>query len=701
MIAIKFLTEFDGKALAKGEKGLKSFATMAKKVAGTLGVALSAAALVNYSKTAVKAFAADEKAAKSLGQTLKNTGNLVAGKGANSFIDQLQRATGVADDQLRPALQSLLNSTGDYATSTKALNLALDISAGTTKDVGTVSNALAKAYAGNTTALSKLGTGLSKATLKTGDMAAITETLQRLFTGQAGIAAETYAGKMERLQIASSEASETIGGALAQSFVILAGTDEIGNATKQIDDLASSIANLTVGLADWFAVNNKAFAKSIAETFGGAGGDLSGFGDSFLGRIMKRGQGIRAAVPLGTAPTYNQLQAQKNLDKIEKDRAAREKKAAADAKKSAAAKIAADKKAAADKKTLSKGNALFDLEQIGIAAALKMSIDRDTRLRLELLQAIQLGDADLVLAKMKELAEWQKNSDIAKLSGVKTISEAQLSSLNTTLLAELSAIDALKIKDAEKDVLRNEAWKRYNDAIKYAGGLAALSTYSQKLQDQELLIQRLASIRSISEAQTAADNIKQAALEKYLATLARVTIPGGGRNPGGGPGGDPGGDPGGGDPGGGDPGGGDPITLFPKTKIPADFVETITKETGLAASSEALAEYVAGATARANAMADLMGIENKADEEAFANSALGKLAAQYAADTAVASARAYLNTGGGADARFDQRLAANYYITVNAGVVGSEETITNAVQDALNEISRRGYLTTYAGAIAS
>lgn len=656
MIAIKFLTEFDGKALAKGEKGLKSFATMAKKVAGTLGVALSAAALVNYSKNAVKAFAADEKAAKSLGQTLKNTGNLVAGKGANSFIDQLQRATGVADDELRPALQSLLNSTGDYATSTKALNLALDISAGTTKDVGTVSNALAKAYAGNTTALAKLGTGLSKATLKTGDMAAITETLQRLFTGQAGIAAETYAGKMERLRIATSEASETIGGALAQSFVILAGTSEIADATKQIDDLAEGIANLTVGLADWFAVNNKAFAKSIADTFGGLGGDLSGFEDSFIIKLAKRGQGLRAAVPLGTAPTYNQLQAQKNLDKIEKDRVAREKKAAADAKKSAAAKIAADKKAAADKKTLSKGSALFDLEQIGIAAALKMSIDKDTRLRLELLQAIQLGDADLVLAKMKELAEWQKNSDMAKLSGVKTISEAQLSALNTTLLAELSAIDALKIKDAEKDVLRDEAFKRYNDAIKYAGGLAALSTYSQKLQDQELLIQRLASIRDISAAQTAADNIKQAALEKYLATLAKVsgtTISG--------------------------------TTKAPVIELPGAGVG------GRGASAGQ------GSTFGISPLDDFITMVEAETERGIRRRA-GVGSTNYVAlPPGFSSVDEYNKESSGNRGG----MAGTVVVNVNAGVVGSEETITQAVQDALNEISRRGYLTTYAGAIAS
>jgi hypothetical protein len=650
-IAIKFLTEFDGKALAKGENSLKSFANKAKKFAAVFGVAFSARALVNYSKNTVKAFAADEKAAKSLGQTLKNTGNLIAGKNANSLVDQIQRATGVADDELRPALQTLLNSTGDYATSTKALNLALDISAGTTKDVASVSVALAKAYAGNTTSLSKLGTGLSKATIKAGDMVEITETLQRLFSGQAGIAAETFAGKLARLQIAADEAGETIGGALAQSFVILAGTSEIATATKQIDELAAGIANLTVGLADWFAVNNKAFAKSIADTFGFSG-DYSGLENTWLGKIMKRGSTLRAAVPLGTAPTYNSLQAQKNLDKIEKARIAREKKAAADLKKAAAAKLAADKKAAANKKVLAKGNALFELDQIGIAAALKMSIDKDTRLRLELLQAIQLGDADLVLAKMKELAEWQKNSDIAKLSGVKTISEAQLSAINTSLLTELAGIDKLKIKESEKDILRNEAWARYNSAIKYAGGLAALSTYSQKLQDQELLIQRLASIRSISEAQTAADNIKQAALEKYLATLAKGGSGVTGTN---GTNGDKG------------------ITMIGKTPFVTGSVIdpklSLSTVADTAMATSLLPEYIS-ATEFFHSLTDLQ----KADLGGYSPG---------------------MNTGRGYGAG-----GGTIVINVTAGAIGGEDLITNAVQDALNEISRRGYLTTYAGAIA-
>jgi hypothetical protein len=46
------------------------------------------------------------------------------------------------------------------------------------------------------------------------------------------------------------------------------------------------------------------------------------------------------------------------------------------------------------------------------------------------------------------------------------------------------------------------------------------------------------------------------------------------------------------------------------------------------------------------------------------------------------------------------RNYTNNVINVTAGVIGDENIIVDAVQNALNEIARRGYTTTYAGAIA-
>ena len=335
----------------------------------------------------------------------------------------------------------------------------------------------------------------------------ILERIAKVSQGAALTAANSYSGSMDRLNVAAANASETIGKGLVQALSEASGAGNFEGAISDIDKLAKRTEDFIVYLG-----RELQLIAALPSLIDLATGNFDSFKD-FLKTYEKIQKLDNAMGPQQFGGIYG--------TKYEKEAAAAALKKLAADKRAAAAKIAADKKAAADKKTLAKGNAVFELEQIGLTAALKMSIDKETRLRLELLQAIQLGDADLVLAKMKELAEWQKNSDMAKLSRITTISEKQLSALNTTLLAELEAISKLKVSDEEKSRLQQEAWGRYNDAIKYAGGLAALSTYSQKLQDQELLIQRLASIQKVSEAQAAADAIRQAALDKYLATLGK------------------------------------------------------------------------------------------------------------------------------------------------------------------------------------
>ena len=126
-LLVSAVSTWNNSGIKQAEKSIGKFEKNLGKLARTLGLTFSAVAVVAFGKASVKAFLADDKAAKALGQTLKNTGNELAGKGANSFIDKLQRATGVSDGQLRPALTNLLNSTRDYKTSQQELNLALDI----------------------------------------------------------------------------------------------------------------------------------------------------------------------------------------------------------------------------------------------------------------------------------------------------------------------------------------------------------------------------------------------------------------------------------------------------------------------------------------------------------------------------------------------------------------------------------------------
>jgi hypothetical protein len=164
----------------------------------------------------VKAAIEDEKAQTQLALALENaTGATDAQiKATEASILQMSLATGVADDQLRPALGRLVRSTGDTTKAQELLALALDISASTGKPVEAVANGLARAYDGNTAALGKLEIGLDKTQLKTMSFEQAQEKLSELFGGAAAANADTYAGKIARVQIAFDEAKETLGTAL-------------------------------------------------------------------------------------------------------------------------------------------------------------------------------------------------------------------------------------------------------------------------------------------------------------------------------------------------------------------------------------------------------------------------------------------------------------------------------------------------------
>jgi hypothetical protein len=115
---------------------------------------------------------------------------------------------------LRPAFTRLVRSTQDVEEAQKLLNLALDLSAATGKPLETISNALGRAYDGNTTALGKLGLGLDADIIKSKDFDAIFQQLTGTFGNFAEKESETTAKQLERVKIALDEAKESIGAAL-------------------------------------------------------------------------------------------------------------------------------------------------------------------------------------------------------------------------------------------------------------------------------------------------------------------------------------------------------------------------------------------------------------------------------------------------------------------------------------------------------
>ncbi|NBW18210.1 MAG: hypothetical protein EBR82_60570, partial [Caulobacteraceae bacterium] len=364
----------------------KSVAKLGKQFLGVF----AASKILAYGKASVKAFAADEKAARSLSLALANTGNAFAGIQVENFIADLQRTTGVLDDELRPAFRTLLTATGDVKKSQDGLALALDIAAGTGKDLGAVSMALAKAYGGQTTALGRLGAGLSKATLKTGDMNVITQTLTDKFKGQALAAAEGYSGSIDRLSVASQNAKEIIGKDLLDSLALLSGPDGISKSTKQMEDLATAIGNTVYGLA---ILIDKIKANKIG------GGILGTFGD-----IIANLQPFASLRKLGASSKATSAQSpgeRKQIDKINAD-ALKFQKQQNDLKKIDNANTARKITLTGDELALQELSKKFDVERIGLYAALNQSTDGETQMRL--LSLIAIKDQNAALAGMIQKA---------------------------------------------------------------------------------------------------------------------------------------------------------------------------------------------------------------------------------------------------------------------------------------------------------
>lgn len=394
-VVIDIAAEYTGnKAFKQAETATQRLEKSVAKLGKQLGGLFAASKLYAFGKASVKAFAADEKAARSLALALANTGNAFASIEVEKFIGDLQRATGVLDDELRPAFRTLLTATGDVKKSQDGLALALDIAAGTGKDLGAVSMALAKAYGGQTTALSRLGAGLDKATLKTGDMDVIVGQLTDKFSGQALAAAEGYSGAIAKLAVASANAKEIIGKDLLDAMQMIAGKDGIGGATSAMEGFATQIGNAIYGIG----VLTKAI-KSLP----GAGfiGDVlsAGIQISGLGLLSKLGASSKARSAGTPAQSPGQRKA---IDKANADalKLAKTKNALSTIDN----KIIKEKiEMTAGEKALAELKKIFDIEGIQLQAALNGVLTKEEEARVKGLIAINNSDGALALQALSAL----------------------------------------------------------------------------------------------------------------------------------------------------------------------------------------------------------------------------------------------------------------------------------------------------------
>lgn len=284
-ISLPIVSEWNPAGIQKAIADFKKLETTGEKAAFAIKKAAvpAAAALAGLgfvAVDAVKAFAEDDAAAQKLATTLQNVTSATDAqvKSVEDFITQTSIASAVADDELRPALDSLVRGTGDVAQAQDLLGLALDISAGTGKDLTTVSDALSKAYNGNFKALKALDPALAGLIEEGADADTIFGRLAGTFQNQASKQANTAQGKFKSLSIALGETKESIGAALLPIIEkLLPKLQSLGNFVRDntglivtlglvIGTLATAILAVNAGMAAYNAIQAVTAALNTALT---------------------------------------------------------------------------------------------------------------------------------------------------------------------------------------------------------------------------------------------------------------------------------------------------------------------------------------------------------------------------------------------------------------------------------------------------
>jgi hypothetical protein len=638
-VKIDIAAEFTGKkAFKQAETSTDKLVKTTKKLAGALGLAFGTQAIIAFGKKSVKAFADSELEATRLRTAVTNLGLAFAAPEIDRYIDKIELATGVNRDQLQPAFLTLLQTTGSLTKSQELLNLSLDVAAATGADASSVAEKLSQAYIGNARGLRTLNLGLTTAELNTSDFETVQKRITELFAGQGQAAAESYVGQMNKLTIASEQASEIIGGGLVDSLLILSDNNTVDELaldmldaarntaafTKSVVDLAKTINAPVKGLAEVMTAFVKAtdpFVDLIIE------GDPSGF-------MTKKAAASSSAPRAGFNGRTFYADAQKNAEALAKAETTAKKRAAellAIKRKQQAveAKTLKDKRLGAliDKANLAfnKGNEVFDMDKIQIAAALTS-------------QAEQLGKAT------SSAQQLQIANDVARLNVKQSI---------------LALEDAIAAKDEQAIIA---ATNKLNADLKVLG---ALGMQNVKLQDIKSILDSLkpADLVNLGNLDAALGKIQE--MLKLLAmanTQAKAALP---------------------------------TSAALGSGIPkGDYIAPISTAGG---SIGAILEYAEAAAARANAFADLLDMENASAASSMGSSInLESIARSSLLQGLTGGAGV---AGAVSGSRYAAQAANAYNITIQANTIANPDELTNLIQNSIIQLNQRGDYLVSAGAL--
>lgn len=378
-IKVVIAAELQKAGFLKAEKATKDLTKSFQKLGAAIGVALSARAFINFAKQGAMAFAAEEKAVKQLTNSLANLGFAFSVPGVERYLESMEKATLVTKEELRPAIVNLISTTMSAKKGMELLSIAVDASAKTGQDLGSVTNAITRAYRGSYTALAKLTRGYTSAELEAGGFKSAIEILSAQVSGSASAATDTYAFKIGQLQKAVGDAQKAVGEGLIKAIEQLGS----GNYDEGLQDLVD-------------------FGDAIGKSFGYAAGAVDTLVKAYNFLTLRAARDITSDLlgktekPRGGTITPTQFELAKAAVEKRKEKAIRAKELA-DRKKLAALEAAERKKREAalrKEQALKRAGTVFDLENIQIVAAMQNKISENERLRLTALLALNTGNAD-------------------------------------------------------------------------------------------------------------------------------------------------------------------------------------------------------------------------------------------------------------------------------------------------------------------
>jgi hypothetical protein len=391
-VAVDFITRLKDKGFKDLDKSTKKSIKSLQKFGRTLGVALSAAAVVAFVKKSAQQFAELERSTRKLESELNTLGLAFATSLATDFTRSLALATGTSQDKLIPSLQKLVQTTYTLTDAQKLLGLAVEISGRKGLELEQVTNALSRAFVGDFNALVKLRIGFEKAELEGKNFQDVLAALQSEFGVKQ---ADTFAEKIDKLKVAFEETQVAIGKGLikgledsglsieqTQQKMIELG-EKIGEALGKAAAAVLTLENKLEALASNPVIR---FLLDALDALVG----LDPFGPAARAAEKETDARVRAA----NAYT-KQLETQGKLVRLAEVEANLAKQRAAEIArlKREELKRAAEKKRSAELERLRNSIQFkFDIDAINLQAALRRQISQTDRDRVLQLSALKISD---------------------------------------------------------------------------------------------------------------------------------------------------------------------------------------------------------------------------------------------------------------------------------------------------------------------